>query len=194
VNPNICFIVCCVIWVGCGFVLGQVRTLQKFGWIANLAIWINVATLILTMAVVANTAPNYVASEDLNAVPEGDGVVHTYGGSPPYAEGFTTGIVGLMRAVYSYGGAMVFCEFMSEMRKSTDFWKALICAEAFIYCAYLFFGVFVYSYQGQYTINPANQGMGPRVAYTAGNILYFMTSLIAGALYGNIGIKIGHED
>jgi len=63
----------------------------------------------------------------------------------------------LMQAVYSYGGAMLYCEFMSEMRRPWDFWKALVIAETFIYVVYLFFGVFVYSYQGQYTINPAQQ-------------------------------------
>jgi hypothetical protein len=99
-----------------------------------------------------------------------------------------------MQAVYSYGGAMLYCEFMSEMRKPWDFWKSLICAQTFIYCVYLFFGIYVYSFQGQYTVNPAQQGMGPHAAYTAGNIIYFASSLIAAALYGNIGIKVIYQN
>ncbi|KAF1988289.1 oligopeptide transporter protein [Aulographum hederae CBS 113979] len=190
INPSICFIVCCVIWVACGMVLGQIRTLQKFGWIANFAIWINIVVLIMTMAVVSHSRPNYDMSEETNDIPRGDGIVHTYGGSPPYTEGFTSGIVGLMQAVYSFGGAMLFAEFMSEMRRPMDFWKSLILAETFIYCVYIFFGVYVYAMQGQYTINPANQGMSPKAAYTAGNIISFISSLIAAALYGNIGIKV----
>lgn len=70
-----------------------------------------------------------------------------------------------------------------------DFWKALLIAEAFIFGVYVFFGVYVYSFQGQYVINPANQGMSMRGPLVAGNILYLVTGLIAAALYGNIGIK-----
>jgi amino acid permease len=77
-----------------------------------------------------------------------------------------------MQAVFSYGGAMVYCEFMSEMRRPFDFWKALLVAEAFIFSVYIFFGVYVYSFQGQYVINPANQGMSMRGPLVAGNILY----------------------
>jgi hypothetical protein len=99
-----------------------------------------------------------------------------------------------MQAVYSFGGSLIYCEFMSEMRKPWDFWKALICAQSFIYCVYLFFGIYVYSFQGQYTINPANQGIGPRAANTAGNIIYFVASLIAAALYGNIGVKVIYQN
>ena len=57
-----------------------------------------------------------------------------------------------MQAVYSYGGAMLFLEFMSEMKRPFDFWKGMICAQTFIYFCYMLFGLFVYSYQGQFTI------------------------------------------
>jgi len=98
-----------------------------------------------------------------------------------------------MQAVFSYGGAMVYCEFMSEMRRPFDFWKALLIAEAFIFSVYIFFGVYVYSFQGQNVINPANQGMSMRGPLVAGNILYLVTGLIAAALYGNIGIKVLYQ-
>jgi hypothetical protein len=139
-------------------VLGQVRTLQKYGWIANCAVWLNVTVMILTMAVVTHSHPNYEAASKSNGVPVGPPAppVMTTAGPPATVE-FSGQVVGLMQAVYSYGGAMLYCEFMSEMRKPFDFWKALIIAETFIYVVYLFFGVFVYSYQGQYTINPAQQ-------------------------------------
>ncbi|KEQ77474.1 hypothetical protein M436DRAFT_35944 [Aureobasidium namibiae CBS 147.97] len=190
INSNICYIVCCVIWTACGFVLGQVRTLQKYGWIANCAVWLNVTVMILTMAVVTHSHPNYEAAAKSNGVdigPPAPPVMTTAG--PPATVEFSGQVVGLMQAVYSYGGAMLYCEFMSEMRKPFDFWKALVIAETFIYVVYLFFGIFVYSYQGQYTINPAQQGMFPHAALTAGNIIAFVTALIAAGLYGNIGIK-----
>ncbi|KAK5153779.1 hypothetical protein LTR04_006162, partial [Oleoguttula sp. CCFEE 6159] len=193
VNSNICYIVCCVIWTVLGMFIGQIRTLQKFGWIANLAIWLNVVVMILTMAVVTHSDPNYDAASTAFGIDKGDGTVHTTAG-PPATVDFTGQIVGLMQAVYSYGGAMLYCEFMSEMRKPCDFWKALLIADSFIYIVYLFFGLYVYSFQGQYTINPANQGMSPYGPLLAGNIISFVSSLIAAALYGNIGIKVLYQN
>jgi hypothetical protein len=190
INSKICYVACCVLWAGLGTVLGQVRTLQKFGWIANLAIWINIAVMILTMAIVSHNPPNYVASEASNGRGADFGPIATYIGTPPYSTGIETGISGLMQAVYSYGGALIFCEFLSEMRRPADFWKALILAESFIFVIYLFFGIFVYSYHGEFVINPAFQGLSQQVALKAGNILGLISALIAGALYGNIGIKV----
>jgi len=76
-------------------ILGQVRTLQKFGSIANLAIWLNIITLIMTMASVANSPPNYTA------VPN-DGPVQTYA---IYIQPFQSQLNGIMQIVFSYGGA-----------------------------------------------------------------------------------------
>lgn len=197
INANICFIVCCVIWTVLGMVIGQIRTLQKFGWIANFAIWINIVVMIMTIAVVTYTAPNYSAAATANGVEVGTAghrpAVTTTSGPPPNVA-FTGQVVGLMQAVYSYGGGMIYCEFMSEMKRPMDFWKALIMADSFIFFVYLFFGVYVYSFQGQYTINPANQGMSPQGVLTAGNIIGFVSSLIAAALYGNIGIKVLYQN
>ena len=114
--------------------------------------------MILTMAVVTHSHPNYEAAANSNGVevgPPAPPVMTTAG--PPATVEFSGQVVGLMQAVYSYGGAMLYCEFMSEMRKPFDFWKALVIAETFIYVVYLFFGIYVYSFQGQYTINPAQQ-------------------------------------
>jgi hypothetical protein len=190
IDSSICYIVCCVIWMFLGMFLGQIRTLQKFGWIANMAVWINVAVMILTMVIVAHNPPNFVASKASNGFGRESLPIKTYAGSPPYAEGFRTGISGLMQAVYSYGGALIFCEFLSEMRKPRDFWKSIIVAESFIFVVYLFFGLFVYSFHGQFVINPAFQGISPHIAQKAGNVLGLITALIAAALYGNIGIKV----
>lgn len=56
----------------------------------------------------------------------------------------------------------------------------------------MIFGLVIYSNQGQYSYNPAYQGI-PNSAYrfqTLGNALNVVTSLIAALLYGNIGIKV----
>jgi hypothetical protein len=54
----------------------------------------------------------------------------------------------------------------------------------------MFFGLFVYSYQGQYAYNPVMQGLSPYSWQTATNIMNIVTGLIAAALYGNIGLKV----
>lgn len=87
---------------------------------------------------------------------------------------------------------MLFVSFLSEMRHPWDFWKGMLCADIFIYVVYLFFGLFVYSYQGQYAYNPVMQGLSPYNWQTATNIMNLVTGLIAAALYGNIGIKVAY--
>lgn len=62
INSNICYVVCCVIWSVIGMVLGQVRTLQRFGWIANFAVWMNVIVMVMVMVVVTHSEPNYEAA------------------------------------------------------------------------------------------------------------------------------------
>lgn len=39
---NLCYVVCVVILVVVGMVGGQIRTLQKFGWLANVAVFLYV--------------------------------------------------------------------------------------------------------------------------------------------------------
>lgn len=84
----------------------------------------------------------------------------------------------------------MFCEFMSEMRKPTDFWKGLICVQAVIYTCYATFGMVVYSFQGQFAFNPAMQGLTPYNWQIGVNIVFPFSGLIAACLYSNIGIKV----
>jgi hypothetical protein len=58
-------------------------------------------------------------------------------------------INGLMQGVYAYGGAQLFIEFMAEMRRPTDFIKAMWGAQFFIYTCYMVYGCYVYFFQGQ---------------------------------------------
>ena len=48
---------------------------------------------------------------------------------------------------------VIFVELMAEMRRPMDFWKSMALAQLFITFAYMFFGLFVYSYQGQFVVN-----------------------------------------
>jgi hypothetical protein len=151
------------------------------------------------MGVVANSPPNYATVQASFGDTFGPGPIHRYAGTPPDGaatggDGFTGSLNGLNQAVYSYGGAMLFISFLSEMRHPWDFWKGVLCADLFIYVCYMFFGIFVYSYQGQYAYNPVMQGLSPFAWQTATNIMNIVTGLIAAALYGNIGIKVAYVE
>ncbi len=89
---------------------------------------------------------------------------------------------------------MAFVAFLAEMRHPMDFWKALLCGQAFIYIIYIFFGMFMYSFQGQFAFIPAMQGLSPYAFQTATNALYLVGGLIASTLYSNIGFKVIYMD
>ena len=59
---RLCYAVCCLIWAICGFAIGQVRTLQKYGILANAAVFINLLIMFITMGVMAHSPPNYAIS------------------------------------------------------------------------------------------------------------------------------------
>lgn len=40
-DTALCFVACLIIFTVAGFLVGQIRTLQKFGYLANLAVWMN---------------------------------------------------------------------------------------------------------------------------------------------------------
>ncbi|CAG8978706.1 hypothetical protein HYALB_00004689 [Hymenoscyphus albidus] len=194
---NLCFIACLIIFAIAGMLLGQIRTLQRLGWFANLAVWINILIMFICMGVVANNAPNFTAVESSFGPEFAEGPIHKYAGTPhdgaaTGGSGFTASLNGLNQAIYSYGGAMLFPAFLAEMRHPFDLWKGLLLADLCIYIVYLFFGLFVYSYQGQYSYNPAFQGLSPYNWQTASNIMSSITGLIAAVLYGNIGIKVAY--
>lgn len=79
--------------------LGQIRTLRTFSWVANFAIWLNIITLIITMGAVAHTAPNYQAAEAAG-VPFGAVQTLAINKQP-----FESQLNGIMQIVFSYGGA-----------------------------------------------------------------------------------------
>jgi hypothetical protein len=188
VKFKLCFSICVLIWPLMGFVLGQIRTLAKFGQLASLAIWMNLLVIFVTMGVAFHSLPNYAAFKGGNTGP----VIHTVW--IPAGSDFNSQLNAAMQIVYAYGGAMLYCEFMSEMRRPLDFIKAQFVAEIFIYVCYLIFGLVVYSRQGQYTDNPANQGLSPYWAQTLTNMVSLLSGLIAGVLYGNIGIKVIYQN
>ncbi|KAJ5648144.1 hypothetical protein N7490_004516 [Penicillium lividum] len=187
----LCFIAAEVIFMVIGLILGQIRTLQRLSWLANIAIWGNVIVIIMTMVVVFYYPPNYSAVLTSYGIKEGP---ITTSANWTAGFGLEDRVNAMMNAVFAYGGATLFNELMAEMRRPMDFWKGFIIAEIFIYVCYLVNGMVVYSAQGQFTYNPAYEGIpNTHGAYrwqTLGNALSFVTGVIAALLYGNIGIKV----
>lgn len=183
----ICFSLAIVVWALFGMVIGQIRTLQSFSLLANFSVWVNLLIIFTSMGFVAHSPPNYAAALASMGIPMGPVVTHA---SVPLPT--TTKINGIMQMVFAYGGAMIFPEIMAEMRRPMDFWKGMACAQSLIYVAYLVYGVFVYSFQGQFTLPLAYQGVSKYSWQTVGNILALISGIIAAGLYGNIGIKVAY--
>ncbi|KAJ5948574.1 amino acid transporter [Penicillium verhagenii] len=172
VKFKLCYIICCLVWALVGFVLGQVRTLQKFGWLANVAVWLNLLCMFVTMGGAAHSPPT------IPPIPNPP----TTAGLPDPAD-FTASVTGAMQAVFAYGGAMVFPEFMAEMKRPKDFLTGMWAAQAFIYLLHALRIV-------HYSINPTYLGISEYSIQTTGNVFAMLSGVIATGLYGNIGVKV----
>ncbi|KAK2464848.1 hypothetical protein APHAL10511_003147 [Amanita phalloides] len=182
---RLCFSVCVMIFPIIGIIIGQIRSLKKFSFLANSAVWINLSIIFISMGFVAHSPPNFAAANQSLGVDQGPVVSETFVSLPLYSK-----INGVMNMVYAYGGAMIFPEIMAEMRRPMDFWKGLALAQTVIFVAYMLYGCFVYGYQGQFTLPLAFQGVSKYSWQTVGNTLFFVTGIIAAGLYGNIGVKV----
>lgn len=200
---KLCYIVCPAIFAIAGFFISQIRTLRAYGWIANCAVWLNVFVMLMTMGVMANSPPNYAISvlgsaggtvDKKTITPMGGkypAIIH-YNNIPP--SGLVGAINGMMSGVLAYAGLQLYVEFMAEMKRPRDFLKAMWGAQFFIYAIYLTYGCVVYHLQGQYSYNPSYQGVSIYGWQTAGNMISLIAALIAGGLYGNIGIKVFYNN
>lgn len=200
---KLCYAVCPVLFVVAGFFITQIRTLRSYGWVANCAVWLNLLVIFISMGVIANSPPNYKISVlgsagsavDATTITPVGGIypeiIH-YNGLPPNS--LVGSINGLLSGVLAYAGVQLFVEFLAEMRRPRDFIKAMWGAQFFIYTVYLIYGCFVYHYQGQYSFQPSYQGVSIYGWQTAGNMISLIAALIAGGLYGNIGIKVFYNN
>lgn len=46
-SEKICFIVCMIIFMAVGILLGSIRSLQRLGWLANASVWFNIISFII---------------------------------------------------------------------------------------------------------------------------------------------------
>lgn len=119
-----CYTILIFVWAVAGAIVGQIRTLAKFGFLANAAIWMNVFVIIATMACVSAFGPNFTAAAGTTGAVEG-AVMTKVVVSGAGSEQFQNQLNACMNIVYSYGGALVFIEFMAEMKRPWDFWKGM---------------------------------------------------------------------
>ncbi|KAJ5930837.1 hypothetical protein N7466_006330 [Penicillium verhagenii] len=201
---KLCYAVCPVIFAVAGFFITQIRTLKAYGWIANLAVWLNIFVIFMTMGVMANSPPNFAISTlgsagsatNATTITPVDGVYPAiiHYSNIPMGNGLLGAVNGMLSGVLAYAGAQLFVEFMAEMRRPQDFIKAMWSAQFFIYSVYLAYGCVVYHLQGQYSFNPSYQGVSIYAWQTLGNMVTLIAALIAGGLYGNIGIKVVYNN
>jgi hypothetical protein len=201
---KLCYAVCPVLFVCAGFFLTQIRTLKAYGIVANLAVWLNLLVIFITMGVMAHSPPNFKISKlgSAGSAVDPDTITPDENGNyPPIMHytalpknGLVGSINGLLSGVLAYAGAQLFVEFLAEMRRPRDFLKAMWGAQLFIYTVYLVYGCYVYHFQGQYSFNPSYQGVSIYGWQTAGNMISLIAALIAAGLYGNIGIKVFYNN
>ncbi|KAK7037552.1 hypothetical protein VNI00_011044 [Paramarasmius palmivorus] len=186
-NHQFCFSISILIWALVGMVIGQIRTLKNYGWLANSAVWLNLTIIFTSMGFVAHSPPNFAAAKASFGLDPAPVMKSAFVSLPLFAK-----VNGIMNMVFAYGGAMIFPEFMAEMRRPMDFWKGMVCAQLLISTVYLMYGLYVYSFQGQFTLGLAFQGVSKQSWQDVGNVLALITGIIAAGLYGNIGIKVAY--
>jgi len=89
---------------------------------------------------------------------------------------------------------MLYVEFMAEMKRPLDFMKAVYIMEAFVIISYITFGLVVYSSQGQFVYNPANQGLSLYAWQTVTNALNMIGGVVYAIMCGNIALKVIYQN
>ncbi|KAL0070445.1 hypothetical protein AAF712_002276 [Marasmius tenuissimus] len=186
-SHRFCFSVAIIIWTIVGMIIGQIRTLKSYGWLANSAVWLNLTIIFTSMGFVAHSPPNFESAKAAFGVDQGPVMKSAFVSLPLFSK-----VNGIMNMVFAYGGAMIFPEFMAEMRRPMDFWKGMVCAQLLISTVYLLYGLYIYSFQGQFTLPLAYQGVSKQAWQDVGNVISVITGIIAAGLYGNIGIKLAY--
>ena len=111
------------IWVACKFVGISSPCSQSNVDVSCVisAVWLNLLLIFMSMGVIAHSPPNFESAQASFGVMPGPVVTQKFGTGPLFAK-----VNGIMNMVFAYGGAMIFPEFMAEMRRPMDFWKAMV--------------------------------------------------------------------
>lgn len=195
VNGKVCYIAVIIINLVIGMASGWLRTFKQLGWICNFAVWINIVTFIIVCVAAAQHGPDPTVALETTLLKTFT-PVRTFIDTPPaeYQQQttnlFAAQFNGIDTIVYAYSGAVLFIAFLSEMRHPMDFWKGCLMAQTFIMVVYVFFGAFVYTYLGQYSITSITQVISPASLQITSNILALLTGFLAIFLYFHVGMKV----
>ncbi|KAJ5833190.1 Transmembrane amino acid transporter family protein [Penicillium riverlandense] len=192
-GPKLCFIVAMIIAMVVGILCGSIRSLQRLGWLCNLSVWLNIVSFIIIMVASSKFGVDYTYIFNSTRLKDKLPVM-TFAGPPPdmyqqQSTGFSAQFNAVDSMVYAYSGAILFVAFMAEMRHPMDFWKGMICAQAFICSVYILFGAYVYSNYGQYSGSNISQVIEPLHLQVVANVFSLLTGFIACILYFNVGMK-----
>jgi hypothetical protein len=190
IDWKFCYLALNVFFALLGAILSQIKTIRGLGFFTVVGTVTNVIVMALTMAGVAlyDPVPAQSGHVDLSE-PK---VVS--GWTPSMSKGWYEQISGCMLAVFAYGGAMIFTEFMAEMRRPRDFWKSAFGAQFFCYSLYMLFGMFVYSFQGQYTNILPTVNIDNILFQGLTNILGLICVTIIAVMYSHIGCKVFYRN
>ncbi|GMK56337.1 hypothetical protein CspeluHIS016_0301770 [Cutaneotrichosporon spelunceum] len=190
IDFKFCYLALNVFFALLGAVLSQIKTIRGLGMFTVIGTVTNLLVMALTMAGVAlyDPVPSQSGHADLSEPKVVSGWV------PSYSSGWYEQVSGCMRAVFAYGGAMIFTEFMAEMRRPRDFWKAAFGAQFFCYSLYMLFGMYVYSYQGQYTNILPTVNIDSVLFQGLTNILGLICVTIIAVMYSHIGAKVFYRN
>ncbi|KAF8210025.1 transmembrane amino acid transporter protein-domain-containing protein [Mycena galopus ATCC 62051] len=183
---HLCFSVTILIWALCGMCIGMIRGLGNFSILANASVWLNLLIIFISIGFAARTLPNYAAAFASSGLMPGPvKVTATLPGQPLFVQ-----VNGVFNMVFAYGGAMMFPEIMSEMRRPRDFVKGMAMAQLLICSVYLMYGITLYALQGQFVQAQSYTGLSLYSGQTICNVIGIITGTIAAGLYGNIGLKV----
>jgi hypothetical protein len=91
--------VCIVIFLVINLLLSPMRTLKSVGWIANAAVWLNIALIWCTVGFVYSSPPNFAAAKSAFGIDPGPVVTHAFVSLPLSAKVNGIGV-----------SASIFCE------------------------------------------------------------------------------------
>lgn len=184
IKNKFCFIALLVFFSVFGaLVLAQIKSLKHYSKLSLISVIVIIIGCIIGMVGAVQYPPNYKAAWKQNNEPEGPvRVVASIGGQDQ--------IIGMLNAVYSFAGALLFPEILAEMANPWDFWKGALLSQAVIFCVYIFFGIFMYSHQGQFSINPSAQSISDYKLQSACNVITILAAIIAAGMFSNISIKV----
>ncbi|PWN41759.1 hypothetical protein IE81DRAFT_324256 [Ceraceosorus guamensis] len=106
----------------------------------------------------------------------------------PEGTTFVEGFNAFLNILFTWVGQIMYPSFISEMKNPNDFPKALYATTAMEFFLFLFVGIYVYAFAGQYAETPA-VAILPKLYKQISFSFVLVTSIIIGCLYGSVVAK-----